>query len=127
MWSDKETANMGTFFQTIEIAASPNGPFESIEALVDTGASYTWIPSFMLSRLGLVPLFRRPFTLADGTIIERDVTQIVVRLEGQPLFTICIFGDDGSMPLLGAVTLEEFGLSVDPVNKRLIPVPGFLV
>jgi len=118
---------MGTFFQTIEIAASPNGPFTSIEALVDTGASYTWIPSPILSRLSLVPLFRRQFTLADGTTIERDVTQIVVRLVGRPLFTICIFGDDGSMPLLGVVTLEEFGLSVDPVNKRLTPVPGFLV
>lgn len=118
---------MGTFFHTIEIAASPDGPFESIEALVDTGASYTWIPSPILTRLSLVPLFRRQFTLADGTSIERDVTQIVVRLEGTSLFTICIFGDDGSMPLLGAVTLEEFGLSVDPVNKRLIPVPGFLV
>ena len=118
---------MGTFFQTIEIAASPNGPFESVEALVDTGASYTWIPSLILLRLRLAPLFRRQFTLADGTTIERSVTQIVVRLEGQPLFTICIFGDDSLMPLLGAVTLEEFGLSVDPVNKRLIPVPGFLV
>jgi len=118
---------MGTFSQTIEIAASRDGPFESVEALVDTGASYTWIPSSILSRLGLAPLFRRQFTLADGTTIERDVTQIVIRLNGQPLFTICIFGDDGSMPLLGAVTLEEFGLSVDPVNKRLVPVPGFLV
>lgn len=118
---------MGTFFQTIEIAASLSGPFESIEALVDTGASYTWVPSPALSRLDIVPLFRWQFTLADGTIIERDVTQIVVRLEDQPLFTICIYGDEGSMPLLGAVTLEEFGLGVDPVNKRLIPVPGFLV
>ncbi|PIU57729.1 MAG: hypothetical protein COS88_00300 [Chloroflexi bacterium CG07_land_8_20_14_0_80_51_10] len=118
---------MGTFFQTIEIAASPNGHFESIEALVAAGASYTWFPSSILSRLNLVPLFKRWFTLADGTTIERDVTQIVVRLGEQALFTICILGDDGSIPLLGAVTLEEFGLGVDPVNKRLIPIPGFLV
>lgn len=33
---------MGTVFQIIEIAASPNSPFESLEALVDTGATYTW-------------------------------------------------------------------------------------
>jgi len=118
---------MGTFFQTIEIAASTSGPFQSVDALVDTGASYTWLPSAILSRLGVAPLFKSQFTLADGTTIERDVTQIVVRLDGRNLFTVCIFGDEGSMPLLGTVTLEEFGLGVDPVNKRLIPVPRFLV
>ncbi|HAZ31408.1 MAG TPA: hypothetical protein DCY61_01705 [Dehalococcoidia bacterium] len=118
---------MGTFFQTIEIAASLSGPFEAIEVLVDTGASYTWIPSPALSRLDTVPLFREQFILADGSIIEREATQIVVRLKDRSLFTICIYGDEGSMPLLGAVTLEEFGLGVDPINKRLIRVPLYLV
>jgi hypothetical protein len=32
----------------------------------------------------------------------------------------------GGEPLLGAFTLEGFGLGVDPVNRRLIPVPGLL-
>lgn len=118
---------MSTFFHTLEVAASPAGPFEPVEALVDTGATYTWLPASLLSRLGLQPAFRRRFTLADGRSIERDVGQAAVRIDGQALFTVCIFGDEGSTPLLGAVTLEEFGLAVDPVNKRLIPVPGFLV
>ena len=29
---------------------------------------------------------------------------------------------EGSEPLLGAVTLEEMGLGVDPLNQRLVPV-----
>jgi hypothetical protein len=29
--------------------------------------------------------------------------------------------------LLGAVTLEEFGLGVDPVNQRLVPVELLLI
>jgi hypothetical protein len=29
-------------------------------------------------------------------------------------------------PILGAITLEEFGLGVDPVGHRLIRVPGLL-
>ena len=29
-------------------------------------------------------------------------------------------------PILGAFTLEGFGLGVDPVNRRLIRVPGLL-
>ncbi len=36
-----------------------------------------------------------------------------------------LFGDEGSLPLLGAYTLEGFGLAADPVGKRLIPVPGY--
>jgi hypothetical protein len=34
---------------------------------------------------------------------------------------------DASPGLLGAVTLEEFGLGVDPVGKRLIPVKSYLL
>jgi hypothetical protein len=40
---------------------------------------------------------------------------------------IVVFGDEGALPLLGAVTLEEFGLGVDPIARKLIPVPGLLV
>jgi len=118
---------MGTFFQAIEIAASPNSSFESLQALVDTGATYTYIPRPVLERLGITPLERQPFVLANGRRIEYEIGQVRVRIDGRERFTICIFGDEGSTPLLGTVTLEEFGLSVDPVNKRLIPVPGFLV
>lgn len=118
---------MGTFFQTIEIAVSPDGPFESLEALVDTGATYTYIPRPVLERLGITPLERQPFVPADGRRIEYEISQVRVRIDGRERFTICIFGDTGATPLLGTVTLEEFGLSVDPINKRLTPVPGFLV
>lgn len=118
---------MGTFFQTIEIAALPNGPFESLEALVDTGATYTYIPRPVLERLRITPLERQPFVLADGRRIEYEISQVRVRIDGRERFTVCIFGDEEATPLLGTVTLEEFGLSVDPINKRLLPVPGFLV
>jgi len=37
-----------------------------------------------------------------------------------------VFGEDGGPLLLGAVTLEEFGLGVDPVARKLVPVPGLL-
>jgi len=39
---------------------------------------------------------------------------------------IVIFGEPGSEPLLGAFTLEGFRLAADPVNRRLVPVPGLL-
>ncbi len=40
--------------------------------------------------------------------------------------TIVVFADEGATPLLGAVTLEEFRLGVDPVGKQLIEVTAYL-
>lgn len=117
---------MGSFRYPVEIGAPHGQTFESLDALVDTGATYTWIPRPVLERLGIVPAFKREFLLADGTRIQRDVAQALARIDGQSLYTLCIFGDEASEPLLGVVTLGEFGLGVDPVNRRLIPVPGFL-
>jgi len=117
---------VGSFRYRVEIGPRQGETFEALDALVDTGATYTWIPRPVLEKLGIVPAFKRDFLLADGRTIQRDVAQVVARIDGQSLYTLCIFGDEGSEPLLGVVTLEEFGLGVDPVNRRLIPVPGFL-
>lgn len=119
---------MGTFRVTLEIS-DPLGQrrYETIEALVDTGATYTWVPRSVLERLGVAPKFRRPFLTADGRQIEREMATILVRIDEREHPTPCIFGDEGTEPLLGVVTLEELGLGVDPVNRRLIPVPGLLM
>lgn len=113
---------MGTFQQTIEVAAAPGGPFIALDAMVDTGSLYTWVPASVLRRLGVTPRERRTFVRADGTRIQRDVAWVEVRVGDQQAPTLCVFGDDGSSTLLGAFTLEGFGLAADPVNKRLVPM-----
>jgi predicted aspartyl protease len=117
---------MGTFSVTID-AGDPQGQrFRAVEALVDTGASYTSLPSGLLRELGVAPHGQRPFLLSTGDTVVRDVGRTWVRIDGQTEMTIVVFGDDGASPLLGAVTLEEFGLGVDPIARKLIPVPGLL-
>ncbi|MFA0745724.1 MAG: hypothetical protein LASZOEIN_002538, partial [Candidatus Fervidibacter sp.] len=118
---------MATFRVTIEIGPMDRSRFEQIEALVDTGATYTVVPRDVLERLGIMPQFRRRFRLADGRVVELDMAVVAIRLEGQTLPTICVFGEEGMDALLGAVTLEEFGLGVDPVNQRLVPIELLLV
>lgn len=112
---------MGTFSHAIEIARAPGGPFIALDAMVDTGSLYTWIPEGVLRRLEVLPTGRRAFIMADGTRIQRDVAWIELRLDDQQAPTLCVFGDEGSL-LLGAFTLEGFALAADPVNKRLIPM-----
>ena len=117
---------MGTFSVTIE-AGDPQGQrFRAVEALVDTGASYTTLPEGFLRDLGVIPHAQRPFLLATGGTVEKGIGRTWVRIDGRVEMTIVVFGDDGAPPLLGAVTLEEFGLGVDPLARKLVPVPGLL-
>lgn len=118
---------MGVFYQTV-ILANSEVPTRRVELklLVDTGATWTWIPEPMLRGIGLTPAFTRRVKLADGRVVQRDAAIILITIGQETLPTLCLFGDDGSDPLLGAVTLEEFGLGVDPVGRTLIPVIGHL-
>ena len=117
---------MGTFHYPIEIGPLDGSRWESLEALVDTGATYTWVPRPILDRLRITPAGRRTLRLANGQTIERDAGLVLIRLDGTTVATTCIFGDADSLALLGAVTLEESALAPDPVQKRLVPVTSLL-
>jgi clan AA aspartic protease len=117
---------VGTFNVRIECGDQQQRRFVGIDALVDTGASYTTLPASTLRDLDVKPMRRREFIMANGQRISRDVGQTWVRLNGHEVMTVVVFGDEGTIPLLGAVTLEEMGLGVDPLGRKLIDVPGLL-
>lgn len=115
---------MGVFEQKFEIGASSDGPFREINALVDTGAMYTWVPASLLRQMGVMPTETRLFETADGRTIQRQMAKMYARMKGDTYQTLVIFGDEGTQPLLGAYTLEGFGVWVDPLEQRLIPRVG---
>ncbi len=115
---------MGTFEGAIEIEDPAGQGWEPLQAFVDTGSTYTWVPASILRRLGVHPQASWDFETADGRLIERDVAQTWVRHNGSAHITFLVFGDDDSEPLLGAYNLEGFRLGVDAVNQRLVPVHG---
>ena len=71
---------MGTFQVAIEVGDPDGQRYETVEALVDSGATYTTMPASLLSRLGVSPHSKRTFVLADGTRIERDFGRTWVSL-----------------------------------------------
>ena len=117
---------MGTFSVRVEIGDPQARQYESVEALVDTGATYATLPGSLLRRLGVAPHTHAMFVLADGSRVEREIGRTFVRLEGVEDIVPVVFGDEGAQALLGAVTLEILRLAVDPVGRRLMPVPGLL-
>lgn len=117
---------MGTFSHPLTLLSTDGARTEEVEALVDTGSSFTWIPRDHLERLGIAPSFHEEFETIDGRVTERDMVVVMARLEGQTLSTLVVFGDPGTEVTIGAYTLEGFRLAPDPVNRRLIPVRGLL-
>ena len=118
---------VGTFRVSIEIGDPAGQRYETVEALVDTGATYTTVPAPILARLGVVPHVRDTFLLADGRRVERDIGRAWVRGDGRAELTLVVFGDADAPSLLGAYALEGLRLAADPVGRRLIPVPGLLL
>src|SRR5438445_12671708 len=96
---------MGTFHVTIEIGDEGGQRFEVVNALVDTGASYTSVPASILRGLGVQPREKLTFIQADGSEFERDVGQTWARVDGKSVITIVIFAEEAAPPLLGAYTL----------------------
>ena len=95
---------------------------QELSFLVDTGAAYTVIPQHILEALGVFATAKRPVTLADGREEVWDLAYVLISLVGEQAPTPCLMAPHDGMTLLGAVTLEQFGLGVDPLAKRLIPV-----
>jgi clan AA aspartic protease len=116
---------VGTFLHPVRLGRLDGSRWEDIDALVDTGSTYTWIPRPLLNRLGIPPTDFRRLQMADGRVIEREAGLALITVRNRTVATLCIFGDVESMPLLGAVSLEELGFAADPVQQRLVPVVGY--
>jgi predicted aspartyl protease len=76
--------------------------------------------------MGVKNIGKRKFKLANNQIVERDVGIIGIEVQGIHAHTLAILGDEG-IYLLGATTLEELGLEVDPVKRELRPTELLLM
>ena len=112
---------MGTFSCRLEIFSADGSRSETVDALVDTGASFTSLPDELLHRLGIAPWRTVESELADGRVTENYIGNALVGLEGMQVFTIVMFAGENAPALLGAYTLEGATLAADPYRKRLVP------
>ncbi len=95
---------------------------ETLDAVVDTEFMHCWVPASILARLGVGPLERRALQTPDGRLVEREMGEAVVSVDGKARVTLVGFGDEGTESILGWHALHGFGLEVDPVHRRLVPL-----
>jgi clan AA aspartic protease len=98
----------------------------TVEFLVDSGAVYTLLPEKDWKSIGLKPKRMMTFTLADGTKVERAISECHISLPQGEGHTPVILGETGDQPLLGAVTLKILGLVLNPFNRSLHPMRAML-
>ncbi len=99
---------------------------EKIEFLIDSGAVYSVVPAAVLRRLGIRPLAKEEFRLANGSRITRKKGVALFKYGTRIGGADVIFGEKGDSQLLGALTLEALGLSLDPLKRELKPLPMIL-
>lgn len=95
---------------------------EDVQCLVDSGAVYSLIPYSVLERLGIEPHSIREFILANGDVVRRRLATAMFEYENRRGDSMVIVGEPGDDPLLGATTLEGFGLVLDPFRRELRPM-----
>ena len=92
---------MGTFKWPVRISSMDGQQAQDIEATVDTGAAYTTLPASILRELGVEPMGKRRFLLADGRRVDMDYGRAWATVNGDSEVTIVVFGEDDAPALLG--------------------------
>lgn len=118
---------MGITYVELEVAnvAAPTKG-EKLQFLVDSGAVYSVVPARVLRRLGIRPIDKQEYRLANGDKIVRRKGVAIFRYDGRVGGADVIFGEPGDATLLGAFALESLGLALDPLKRELREMPMIL-
>ena len=112
---------MGNFTVPVEVFSEDGSRSAILDAVVDTGATYTCLPETLLNDLGIVPVRRVESELADGSVSQDDLGVARLGVQGIEVITYVTFTKEPAPVLLGAIAMETALLVVDPVRKRLVP------
>ncbi len=110
------------------IVRGPTGKESAVRFLIDSGATYSLLPKTVWEAIQLGPKRDLDFSLADGTVVRRRVSECYLVLPQGEGHTPVILGEPGDdEALLGVVTLEILGLVFNPFNRTLQPMRLLLI
>lgn len=88
------------------------------KALVDTGATFTTIPQAIATKLGLKSLGKRRVRTATRSQLL-DQSFAYIEIDGKNTVSPLLISRTLDKILIGVITLEALGLSVDPTKGTL--------
>ena len=92
--------------------------------LVDTGATDSMAPGSELQRVGIRPVGKTSYELANGSVVEYPFGLAQIEFMGEVTAGRVIFGPEGTEPILGVTALESVGITIDPTNQTLKRLPA---
>lgn len=110
--------DMGVFKATMRVGNMQGGTPREVELIVDTGACHSVFPKAFLESLGIKMPLVWPVRLADGKEDNWEYGQAVFEHDGVQLVCSVLAGPSDEM-ILGASTMENFGLTVNMREHRL--------
>jgi len=116
---------MGLTRVTVKLSklAETNGAYEA-DFLVDTGATDSLALGGELRKIGIAPIGKTAYELANGSVEEYEYGLAEISFMGEITAGRIIFGPDNAEPLLGVTALESVGITIDPTSRTLKRLPA---
>ena len=115
---------MGLTHVTVALKAAGGKKKYEAKFLVDTGATDCMAPASELLKIGVKPVGKMAYEMADGSLREYDFGLAEISFMDEVTAGRVIFGPDGVEPILGVLMLESAGIVVDPKNQSLRRLPA---
>jgi aspartyl protease family protein len=90
-----------------------------LEALVDTGATFTKIPESYAERVGIETRYDTEVELADGRVVPRKLGLAEIQIADVRRPVLLAVSANGEKPVLGYTSLENLGFKVNPITRLL--------
>lgn len=87
--------------------------------LIDSGATDSMAPASQLRSIGIEPVTKRFYELANGQFEEFEIGEARLSFLDDSVLIRLLFGPDDAEPILGVIALEAAGLIIDPTNQTL--------
>jgi clan AA aspartic protease len=116
---------MGLTHVTVRIRANlESKEIYEDDFLVDTGSTDCMAPGDKLRSIGITPVGKTTYELADGTLKEYEFGLCIIEFMGDITAGRIIFGQETVEPILGVLALESVGIVVDPKTQTLKRLPA---
>jgi clan AA aspartic protease len=115
---------VGLTHVTVTLKAMAGSAEYAADFLVDTGATDSLAPADELQKIGVQPVGKMVYELADGQLQEYEFGLVQIAFMGEITAGRVIFGPDKAEPLLGVTALESVGITIDPANRTLKRLPA---
>ena len=116
---------MGFIRVTVDLRAShASKKVYRADFLVDTGATDSMAPASKLRAIGVKPVGKIAYELADGTRKLLAFGTAVIEFMGDVTAGRVIFGPEDTEPILGVTALESTGVILNPQDHTLKRLPA---